>query len=379
MLTMMENKDCMKILPKILEHSFHAIITDPPYGIEWLGKEWDTPDHLWDHRSLDYPSARGSGKDNLNMYRSGKKYYEWFLPIAHEMFRTLKPGGSCMVFSSTMTLHYPMLALENAGFEIRDVLMWNYHTGFPKAISASYLMDRSMGYEIENTSEHAPISEESKKWDGWAVGRMKPAWEPIIWARSPPEGTTIDNMKNNGVGGFRKEGKKFPANVIVVNGDNVSDKYKIMYSVKNYDQAIDIPKPTKEERDMFMEKNDDNSIQGDIWDKKLHCSECGLPVRKPETTCKCGSERLEWKKAKRQKVANIHPTVKPIRLFEHLIRMVTRRGQNVADPFFGSGTSALACKKSGRNFWGTEINKEYYDIAMERVRRAYNTFDPGEW
>lgn len=415
----------MELAREVADETFHAIVTDPPYGIEWLDNEWDNPDNLWDERNLDYPSARGTGgKNNLNQYKAGEKFYLWFKPIAEQMFRTIKPGGSCFVFSSTRTLHRPMLALEDAGFEIKDTIMWNYHTGFPKAMSASLLVDKRLGLvEKSDVMGHEPLSDEAKKVHGFVAGRLKPAWEPIIWTIKPSSSAALDgevglldidstriptdpqrddmirhvkrtprkeynvfNLDNCGIGtkknmftGVREEGR-FPANVVVVDGEIVGkDQFRIMYEIKDYNQACDFVKPGRSERDAGLEEENQNPINGEFWDKKLYCKSCGSSIRKPNTTCECGDPRIVWKKVKREKVRNVHPTVKPIALFEHLIRLVTRPGQMVADFFEGSGTCALACKKSGREHWGCEKNEEYHKIATTRVANLYNAFDPWDF
>jgi len=420
--------DCFQLVKSVPHETFHAIVTDPPYGIEWLNNDWDKPDKLWDKRQTDYPSARGTdGKANLNEYEAGEKFYFWFSPIAREMQRTLKTGGSCFVFSSTRTLHHPMRCLEEAGFLIKDVLMWNYHTGFPKAISVPFLVDKRAG--IVSTSDpngHTAVSQAAQEHEGWVVGRAKPAWEPIIWATKPCD-TAIDCMLEDGIGGInvgetripvnpeiddmkrtvirqprhpdnvlnfddagigdkkemftgvREEGR-FPANVVVVNGEILGKpKFNIMYGIRKDDQVIDIPKPDRSERDMGLENCSHNPISGDVWDKKLVCASCGKSVRKPKTTCGCGNPVLQWKKSKRKVVRNTHPTVKPIALFEHLVRLVTRRGQVVADFFEGSGTCAIACKKTGREHWGAEQDEEYYNLATSRVANLFNTYDPWDF
>jgi site-specific DNA-methyltransferase (adenine-specific) len=425
---MIQQGDCLKLVKSVENEYFHAIITDPPYGIEWLGNDWDNPNKLWDQRNLDYPSARGTnGKHNLNAYEAGEKFYLWFKPIAQEMFRTLKAGGSCLIFSSTQTDHWVKRPLEEAGFKIKDTLMWNYHTGFPKAISVPFLIDRRLGLvEKAEAIGHEPLSPEAKEWEGWVTGKLKPAYEPIVWAVKPCN-NTIDAMLTNGVGGInvgetriptnpdrdgmlrsvqrtprhpdnvlnfdncgidnkksmftgvREEGR-FPANIVIINGELINKpKFNVMYEVKNHDQPCEFTKPNRAERDMGLEESGGNPIQGDVWDKKLLCRNCGRSVRKPETTCGCANPQLDWKKSKRTIVRNMHPTVKPVSLFEHLLRLVTRPGQRVADFFMGSGTAGMACKKLSREFWGCEIQAEYFKIAEMRINNSYNTADPWDF
>jgi site-specific DNA-methyltransferase (adenine-specific) len=188
------NGDSAEVLKTIDSNTIDAVITDPPYGIEFLGKEWD--------------SNTGA------------------IEIWRECFRVLKPGGHLLAFSAARTYHNLATNVESVGFEIRDQIMWIYASGFPKAqdigksiqrrqgVERHEVRDVTDGYNIKNQRSFSenndvpfermkpiavPTSPEAVKWQGWKTA-LKPAHEPIVMARKPMRGSTIDNVLEHGVG-----------------------------------------------------------------------------------------------------------------------------------------------------------------------------------
>jgi site-specific DNA-methyltransferase (adenine-specific) len=147
-------------LPRIEECSIDAVVTDPPYDLGFMGKDWDKMS------VATHPDF-------------------WALVL-----RVLKPGGHCLVFGGTRTFHRVAVALEDAGFEIRDTMMWMYGQGFPKSMNIAQTIEKAGGSQ-----------EDVQRWDGWGTA-LKPAWEPIIMARKPFAGTVVQNVLANGVGGL---------------------------------------------------------------------------------------------------------------------------------------------------------------------------------
>ena len=205
--------DCLEKLKDLEDNSVDSIVTDPPYGISFMGSKWD----------YDVPS--------VNIWK--------------ECFRVLKPGGHILSFSSARTYHRMAVNVEDAGFEIRDQIMWVYGSGFPKSLNVGKAIDKKLGVEREvvgiknrpaistnNSNEGwkrpshfnedgthkttmnvtVPTSEEAKQWDGWGTA-LKPAHEPIVLARKPLEKKTVaDNVLEYGTGAINIDDCRVPLN-----------------------------------------------------------------------------------------------------------------------------------------------------------------------
>ena len=258
--------DCVSVMAAMPEQSVDAVVTDPPYGLEFMGKEWD---HLGGGRTSHpgigerptaWPNSRGwndrrcSHCGHLSHGGSpcgcGKglmvaaddrwaKMQMWHLAWAHQAFRVLKPGSHLLAFGGSRTHHRLACALEDAGFEIRDCLMWLYGSGFPKSLDVSKAMDKAAGaernivgksrfssanriassWQAADESPHgmvgnvegerfitASATDAAKQWDGWGTA-LKPAWEPIILARKPlSEPTIAANVLKWGTGALNIDG-----------------------------------------------------------------------------------------------------------------------------------------------------------------------------
>jgi site-specific DNA-methyltransferase (adenine-specific) len=164
--------DCIVAMKDMADDSVDSIVTDPPYGLEFMGKKWD----------YDVPSVE----------------------IWEECFRVLKPGGHLLCFGGSRTYHRLAVNIEDAQFTIRDQIQWLYGSGFPKNHSVSLAMDKAAGMkrtEVIGTRliDKAPATPEAKQWDGWGTA-LKPAHEPIVMARKPIEGTVAENVLEHGTG-----------------------------------------------------------------------------------------------------------------------------------------------------------------------------------
>ena len=221
--------DCLKVLPTLEENSVDSIVTDPPYELGFMGKKWDATGVAF----------------NVDVWR--------------EAYRVLKPGGHLLAFSGSRTYHRMAVAIEDAGFEIRDQIMWVYGSGFPKSMAIDKQLDKQLGVEREvvgrnpNSRENStkdntlfesgtvgktdyitkPSSEEAKKWEGWGTA-LKPAHEPIVLARKPLEGTVVNNILKHGVGGINIDDSRVPGEEIPINklemwsgfGEKVKPEYE---------------------------------------------------------------------------------------------------------------------------------------------------------
>jgi DNA modification methylase len=369
--------DCLDAMPNIPENSIDAIVTDPPYGLAFMGKAWD--------HAVPGP--------------------EFFAA----MLRVAKPGAHLVAFGGTRLYHRMTVAIEDAGWEVRDSLMWLYGSGFPKSHDVSKAIDKRGGADVgwfgpwfrvwreENSitqkqvaalfpsktggltgcvanwelgfnvptpdqfnlirdtfslpfesieeaerevvghqrqgrlavapGQHndrsmttldvtAPATNEAKRWQGWGTA-LKPAWEPIVLARKPLDGTVAANHLRHGCGGLNVDGcrveeinhdPRWPANLIL--GEGVTDA--------EWSRFFYCPKASKADRD---ENNN-------------------------------------------------HPTVKPTDLMRYLCRLITPQGGTVLDPFTGSGSTGKAAILEGFNFIGIERDTEYVNIAKARIAKA---------
>lgn len=331
----MYNEDCLAQLDKLPENSVDAVVTDPPYEIKFMNNDWDKAGIAFNPET-------------------------WL-----KVMRVLKQGGYLLSFSHTKRFHRMVVAIEDAGFEIRDTIMWLYGSGFPKSLDVGKMIDKKLGVKrrvigkakgvgSNNTSsmnsgkgasqefaseydKTIATSSEAKKWDGWGTV-LKPAYEPIVMARKPIKGSMTDNVLKHGVGCINvgecrisdsisaNEKGRFPANVIHDGSDEVSDKFPY----------------TKE-----------GSVSRFFYTAKASKKERNYGVYK-----------------------NNHPTVKPIKLMQYLIRLVTPKNGIVLDPFMGSGSTALALLKENWNrnanygFIGIEKDFDYFKIAEKRITFA---------
>lgn len=239
--------DCIEVMRTLDENSVDAIVCDPPYGLEFMGKEWDGADGF--RRSLNKAdvgrdNAFGRASRTSPEYRAGHLFQEWCEVWAREALRVLKPGGHLLAFSGTRTQHRMVCAIEDAGFEIRDSIPWLYASGFPKSQNVSKAIDKQAGAEREvigtaadfardgaarkTDGSHAePHSEqgghgygdrwsapvtaaatpEAQQWEGWGTA-LKPAHEPCCMARKPlAKGLTVAaNVLQFGTGAINIDG-----------------------------------------------------------------------------------------------------------------------------------------------------------------------------
>ena len=355
--------DCLELLPALPDNSIDSIVTDPPYELGFMGKAWDS---------------------------SGIAYN---VELWAECLRVLKPGGHLLAFGGSRTYHRLACAVEDAGFEIRDQIMWLYASGFPKSLNLDG--DRQ----------------------GWGTA-LKPAHEPIVVARKPIVGTVAANVlaygtgalnidgcrvgTPDGFGGGRKgssgfvdgyEGDGFvasdagrwPANVIHDGSDEVLAGFPMTAPSRQGNPRGTFKKgmfANSEFNAVGAEYNDEGSAARFFYCAKASRAERnagldGLPVLTGgEATDRVdGSAGLSSPRAGAGRTGtstNPHPTVKPLALMRYLIRLVTPPGGVVLDPFLGSGTTAVAAILEGFDWLGCEITEDYWPIIEARVAWAQN-------
>ncbi|MCK5270452.1 MAG: ParB N-terminal domain-containing protein [Sedimentisphaerales bacterium] len=350
--------DCMEILPTLKENSIDAGLLDPAYGVGFEGKEDDnfTPAHIEKYNLIEKAHFIGNRSAALKAglydlsYEGAKKYQQKCLEWGRELIRIIKPGGHILSFCSTRMYHRMACGLEDAGWEVRNIVMWPFGTGFPTWTPVSQHIDKMHGKKgvvvCENPNRKnrinwdknekqivAPATAEAEQWEGY-YGNVKNSFEPILLARKPlSEKTVAENVlkwhtgalniqacriRNNG----QESGNgRFPANVIL---SPESAEVIDQQAGHNVSQYFYCPKPSEKE-------------------KNWGCEDTG----------------------------NTHPTIKPVKLLRWLLDLVAPPGSTVIDIFCGSGTTGMACALNHLKFVGIEKEKTYYQIAKQRTMAAY--------
>jgi len=314
----------MRALPRLEAASVGAIITDPPYGIDFNGEPWDGQLIRLQTRSRE---ARQTAAEAL---------YAWSVQWALQCLRVLRPGAHLAAFGAPRTAHRLACALEDAGFQLRDTLMWLYGSGMPK----------------------------SRRLAGGQATALKPAYEPILLARKPLEAPVERNIERHRTGalnaGACRVGDRFPANVLVTH--HPACRAGACHSSRCPAAMID---------------GDAHRRGRPGWPPEppsriFYCSKASR--RERDTGC----ERLPLQKldlfprAHRgdrpsRLAANAHPTVKPLELMRWLTRLLAPEDALVLDPFCGSGTTGAAAVLEGRRFLGIERDAHYVTVARARI------------
>lgn len=369
--------DCLVELAKMEENSIHAIVTDPPAGIGFMGHEWD--------------SSKGGRLE----------WVEWMQEVAWNCLQVLKPGGYAVVWALPRTSHWTAWAWEGAGFEVRDRIAHVFGSGFPKSLN---------------------IGKELPEWEGWGTA-LKPAVEDWWIFRKPlSEKTVAKNVMKWGTGALNIDACRVPGESVPVNklekwsGFGQEKKPEYVQEVNNKGRwpANLIHDGSEEVVSMFPAEaggqgRASGPTLGHMGANGIYGKADGKNMGEPQFYGDSGSAARFFYTAKpsmaeknsgvwigetrkkgegyrpnddgtkgiqsrlhgaTSKVGNSHPTVKPLALMEYLITLVSRSGAVVLDPFMGSGTTLVACKTLGREGIGIEREEEYYKIAQARVSNA---------
>ncbi len=404
--------DCRDILSSYPEATFHSCVTDPPYELGFMGKNWDQSGVAFD------------------------------VDTWSEVYRVLKPGAHLLAFSGTRTHHRMMVAIEDAGFELRDTIMWCFSTGFPKSYSIDKDIDKELDVEdkrevveekewrvgggnalnlregeaetkTQQISE--PASNEAKKWNEWATS-LKPAYEPITLARKPvseknvaqnvlKHGTGTLNVKETRIGDEKRvnppaknkeggnslhmskqgmpddvKGKategRWPTNLIL---DGRASVFLNKQSGDLHPRGNNTPTKREQSEGIWGDHSPsygvgksgrvDPGSEGGA-SKFFYCPK----VRGSERNLGCDDEE------------NGHPTVKPVELMAYLVRLVTPEDGKTLDPFVGSGSTILASILEQNDAVGIDLDEENIQLTKKRAnyfqknfREVYEFFydDPG--
>jgi site-specific DNA-methyltransferase (adenine-specific) len=378
----------LEILPTLPDNSVDSIVTDPPYELGFMGKTWDN---------------------------SGIAYS---LELWQQCLRVLKPGGHLLAFSGSRTYHRMVVSIEDAGFEIRDMISWISNKTFPKSLNIGKAIDKLAGID-------------RNKWEGWGTG-LKPTVEPIVMARKPVEGTVANNVLTYGTGGLNIDGSRigadmseffsktgnprsgkghlrsygatgdfggdganppslqgrWPANVILdeqaaelldeqsgtttsksasmkaglvegIGSMNLSPKAETYQSIRGHDDTGGAS------RFFYVakaSKRDRNEGLEDL-EESVVGSYAGNVANKGN---KIGAEPNK----PNQPAKNFHPTVKPTELMRYLVKLITPPSGTVLDPFTGSGSTGKAAILEGFDFIGIELTEDYWPIIEGRLKHA---------
>ena len=374
--------DCLEVLSRLPEASVDSVVTDPPYGLSFMGKGWD----------YDVPTVE----------------------VWREVWRVLKPGGHLLAFAGTRTQHRMAVNIEDAGFEIRDMIAWVYGSGFPKSLDVSKAIDKAAGAEREVVGSRikagiggsqtfaqdawtqanrgpielditAPATAAARQWQGWGTA-LKPALEPITVARKPLIGTVAENVLRHGTGAINVDGCRVEGVPPSVPQPAFNSPTGRTYGMK-----------TGEGRNGEM-----SHAQGRWPANLIHDGSDEVVGLFPQTTSRghtpsargaggiscnghSGQDEIKelWfdsgsaarffytaKAAKSERQGVTHPTVKPLDLMAYLCRLVTPPGGIVLDPFMGTGTTIIAALSEGFQGIGIERDPAYFAMAEHRLNGA---------
>ena len=377
---MIHHADVLDALRAMPDSSFHGCLTDPPYGLSFMG-------HQWDHG---VPSAE----------------------VWCEVLRVLRPGAHLLAFGGTRTFHRLTCAIEDAGFEVRDCLMWLYGSGFPKSHDVSKAIDREAGAvrEVVGPNPHArpsdgqtfnamgakshpplsaPATEAARQWEGHGTA-LKPAWEPIILARKPLEGTVAQNVQRWGCGALAIDACRV---------GTTADERAVIDRRSGAGRGAMFSHMGREEGERFTSsalgrwpanvildeeagaaldaQSGNRRPERDIPDGKRHGKTSGAlgafegqPSARKILGDGGGASRFFYcakaSKAERGD-GNVHPTVKPLALATYLARLILPpvEGSRLLVPFCGSGSEMLGGLRAG---WSHVEGIDAWDVAVGIAR-----------
>lgn len=403
--------DNRELITEVESNSMDAIVTDPPYG---LGKEPDAVQMLIDWVQSGHHEVRGKGFMG--------KPWDAFVPQPKfwaECFRVLKPGAYLVSFGGTRTFDLISLGLRLAGFEYRDTIMWVYGTGFSKSMDISKAMDKHLGVEREVLSTlpagHGPLktghvnasgggmsigtdrspeinvteptSDEAKEWAGWGTA-LKPAYEPILIFRKPLEGTVCQNVLKWGVGGINIDGSRVPLHPgddakktvrqgratasVMTNktsgygiddnaGPSQSGRFPANFIHDGSEEVLENFPHTKSGKSDGFKGEHTAKIFGEFANNRID----------PENVYgdQGSSARFFYcaKATQAERKGSKHPTIKPKALIDYLVKMVSKEGHTILDPFGGPGTTYEVCLESGRQCVIMERDEESIKDIKARI------------
>lgn len=416
--------DCLETLRGMADNSVDSVVTDPPYGLSFMGKKWD----------YDVPSTE----------------------IWAECLRVLKPGGHLLAFAGTRTQHRMAVRIEDAGFEIRDMIAWVYGSGFPKSMDVSKAIDKAAGAARELTRPGVdrregydddwdkgdsstrpryddPATDTAKQWQGWGTA-LKPALEPITVARKPFKATVAANVLAFGTGALNIDGcrvgsestartqrgttksweggafsgerptgsdaGRWPANLIHDGSPEVIAAFPDAPGQLAAASTSDTQRAgqncygmMKRGRGNEASANSENAgavgfkmkpgarrLDAGSASRFFYCAKTSRKDRNDGLTDpgpQFAHGNTLRKVENTETAGNTHPTVKPTELMAYLLRLVTPPGGTALDPFMGSGSTGKAAMREGFRFIGCELDEKYMAIAKARIEHERSLIKAG--
>jgi DNA modification methylase len=388
--------DCLDKLKELDDNSIDSIVTDPPYGLSFMGKDWDKVKATRETQSQ-VVKGLGAGM-KMTTLADNIEFEKWVTEWSIECMRVLKPGGYMLAFGGSRMYHRLASGVENAGFEIRDQMMWIYGSGFPKSrdigkdiekikvggiknlkqigtkqgikvetgtsgysYSKEYVPGKSMGGK--QISGDIPVYEITNEWGGWGTA-LKPAHEPIVMARKPlSEKTVGNNVLEWGTGGINIDDSRIPTNDNLGGGATNGS----VLDIEGFDRPwMHDEEKMKEFGEKMKQKVEHSQTLGRFPANIIFDEEAGKILDEQYEGVSRFFYCPKTSKGDRNE-GNIHPTVKPTDLMLYLIRLVTPKGGTTLDPFMGSGSTGKAAIRGGFDFVGIEREKEYMEIAENRI------------
>ena len=373
--------DCIALMRAMPDASVDAVVTDPPYELGFMGKSWDA---------------------------SGIAFN---VEVWAEALRVLKPGGHLLAFSGSRTYHRMACAIEDAGFHVRDQIMWLY-SGFPKSLDVSKAIDKAAGVERERIMVPTvpgnkpysggisyagegfsgfrdisdPCTDDARRWSGWGTA-LKPAHEPICMARKPLDGTVAASVLKYGTGAINVDGCRIRlADGEAARTGNTERSSAVGYGVASWHKSGTTPNHGRWPANVLHDGSDEATEGLRDAARYFYCAKASRADREhgcEELPARSGAEAVERDEDSAgmaspragagrtaASVRNHHPTVKPTELMRYLCRLVTPPGGLVLDPFTGSGSTGRGAVMEGFRFIGCEQSEEYVAIARARIAAA---------
>ena len=372
------NGNCIEVMRSMPDNSVDSIVTDPPYELGFMGKSWDSTGIAF----------------NVEVWA--------------EALRVLKPGGHLLAFSGSRTYHRMAVAIEDAGFQIRDQIMWIYGSGFPKSLDVSKAIDKAAGAEREVIGKTivspkgvsgaemrsavaagsyggepkeiditAPSTPEAQQWQGWGTA-LKPAHEPIVLARKPLIGTVAANVLEWGTGGLNIDGSRIGSEGGTA-GAGAGAGARVFSDGLNGTFGKPVEGLGRFPANLIHDGSDEVL---ELFGESARFFYCAKASKRDRNEGLDGFEAIRVHDGRRagnkggsnprnrtnDVKVNHHPTVKPTDLMRYLVKLITPPGGTVLDPFTGSGSTGKGAVIEGFNFVGIELDPDYVAIATARIQ-----------
>ena len=399
------NGDCLVVMDNMKKCSVDSIVTDPPYHltsiVERFGKQGSAPAQFGTDGAFARASKGFMGKE----WDGGDVAFQ--VDTWRKCFELLKPGGHLIAFSGSRTYHRMAVAIEDAGFEIRDQCIWLYGSGFPKSLNIGKQVDKLNGVQgkVLNTRKvtSSDIGQKSgwnklntdrgdyeyreilNDWEGWGTA-LKPAHEPMVLARKPIEEKSVaDNVLKHGVGGINIDDCRVQceADDDIVRPER-TDAQAYNFFRGGEEDVTNVRKTTRRqprsEQNVWTDNNSGMKAEGAMFadaDPKgrypsnvMHDGSCVVEDVFPDVSSRYFYTAKTNQSERNAGANNTHPTVKPVELMRYLVRLVTPKAGLVLDPFMGSGSTGMAAREEEFKFIGIEKEEEYYEIAKARIKNV---------